>query len=145
MTTMSLHQKIAKAVIAQAEVTQSPLCGLLEGKDVKQVCHTIFASYRASSEGSNKGLRLSDAGLQLMKAFFKCYDVPLAPGYKQKLPHLIYMDRVSRMPYWMNDKYCAMFDSELAMMLRLAEGRIQDLIDSRFRLTSSEDYLNPDM
>jgi hypothetical protein len=133
---MNQHQKIAEALITQATVTQSPLVSLLEGKDPQQACYVIFASYRGAANQS-KGFRLSDEGLQLMKAFFKCYDVELAPGYRGKLSHLLYMDRVARMPYWMNDKYCSLFDSELAMMLRLAEGRIQDLIDSRFRLTSS--------
>lgn len=140
---MNLHQKIAEAVIAQAQAAQSPLMGLLDGKDLQQVCHVIFASYRGAS-GQAKGLRLSDEGLQLMKAFFKCHEIYLTPGYKQKLPHLLYMDRVSKMPYWMNDKYCALFDSELAMMLRLADGRIQDLVDSRFRLNCSDEYMNPD-
>jgi hypothetical protein len=140
---MNLHRKIAEAVIAQATTTQSPLAGMLEGKDPQQACHVIFSSYRGGSDQA-KGMRLSDEGLQLLKAFFKCHDVYLVPGYKQTLPHILYMDRVAKMPYWMNDKYCAMFDSELAMMLRLAEGRIQDLVDSRFRLTSSGGSLTPD-
>lgn len=141
---MNLHQRIAEAIISQAKASQSPLYGMIEDLDLQQVCHKLFSSYRGAS-GAPRGLRLSDEGLQLMKAFFKCYDVNLPPGYRTKLPHLIYMDRVSQMPYWMNEKYCALFDSELAMMLKLAEGRIQDLIESRFRLTSSDNTLNPDL
>lgn len=139
---MNLHRTIAEALVKQAKDSQSPLFGMLEGKDTHQVCHTIFVSYR-SSGGQGRGLRLSDEGLQLMKAFFKCYDVSLTPGYKLSLPHLLYLDRIAEMPYWVSDKHCALFDSDLAMMLRLTEGKIQDLVESRFRLNSSDNYLNP--
>lgn len=139
----TIHQKIAELLVQQADQTQSPLKGLLEDKDPQQVCHLIFASYRGNSELA-KGMRLSDEGLQLMKAFFKSYEVKLIGGYKITAPHLIYLDRVNRMPYWLNNEYATFFDSELAMMLKLVDGSIQGLIESRFRLTSSENYLNPD-
>lgn len=141
---MTIHQKIAEALVIQADAKSSPLKSLLDGKTVQQVCHLIFMNYREGDGRTVKGLRLSDTGLQLMKAFFQCHDVTLTPGYRITAPHLIYMDRVNRMPYWFNSSYCAMFDSELAMMLKLADGKIQSLIDMRYRLVSSDSTLNPD-
>lgn len=141
---MTIHQKIAEALIKQAEAKSSPLKNLLDGKSIQQVCHLIFMNYREGNGKQIKGLRLSDVGLQLMKAFFQVNDVMLTPGYKITAPHLIYMDRVNRMPYWLNNSYCAMFDSDLAMMLKLADGKIQGLIDMRYRLVSSGSSLNPD-
>lgn len=140
-----MHQKIAELLVQQAKSSGSPLLSLLEGKDIQEVCFTIFQTYRGSAGRSAKGMRLSDVGLQLMKAFFKCYEVKLAPAYKISSPHLIYLDRVNKMPYWLNSSYCCMFDSELAMMLRLADGDIQTLIESRFRLSSGDDTLNADL
>jgi hypothetical protein len=140
---MSLQQKIAKIVVDQTRSSGSPQWGLLDGRTTQEVCYLLFSSYRG--EGTTaKGLRLSDTGLQLMRACFKSYEIQLAYETKLKLPHILYMERVTKMPYWMNHKICVLFDSELAMMLRLVEGRIQDLIDTRFRLTAIDNSLNTD-
>jgi hypothetical protein len=135
---MSVHHKIAALIIELAEKQQHPLRTLITGETPSDACHQIFSSYRGGAT-SGKGLRLSDVGLQLMKTFFKCYEIPLPGGYKITAPHLIYLDRIAEMPYWLNHQYISVFDSDLAMMLRLMDGNLQSLVDSRYRLDTSDD------
>lgn len=141
---MNLQQRIAQILLAQATAQEHPLKSLIEGQTINQICHTIFHSYRGNTQGA-RGLRLSDLGLQLMKTFFKSHEVKLVGGYEVTLPHLLYLDRVSTMPYWLNDDHMCTFDSDLAMMLVLGDGCIQNLIDTRYRLVSSGDSLNADI
>ena len=138
---MTIQYKIAQALITQA--ANNPLNTMLDGKTVQQVCHFIFHSFRGN-EQSAKGMRLSDIGLNLLKAFFKSHTINLPAGYVVTYPHLIYLDRVSAMPYWIDDKCLTTFDSELGMMLRLVDDNIQSLIDSRFRLTSGSNKIIKD-
>ncbi len=144
MTT--IHQKISELLVKSTSDSGHPLKSLLDGKSIQQVCHLVFMSYRENG-GSSKGLRLSDSGLQLMRACFKSIDIPFTPQiYRREMPlaHILYLDRVSNMPYWVDRRLLCTFDSDLAMMLRLGDGLIQTLIDSRFRLVSSDNTLNSD-
>lgn len=138
---MTIQSKIASILMTQAIETDNPLKSILDGLTIQEVCYLIFHSYRGTAV-SAKGMRLTDMGLNLLKTFFKCYDIDLKPGYQLKLPHLLYLDRVSTMPYWIDNSYCAMFDSELGMMFKLTEGDIVALIESRFRLTGIKGIIN---
>jgi hypothetical protein len=132
---MSIQTDIASILVQQATITENPLKSMVDGLSIQEVCYLIFHSYRGNDK-SAKGMRLSDMGLNLLKAFFKCNNVKMPGGTKITLPHLLYLDRVSQMPYWVSDEYLAIFDTELGMMLTLAAGNLNHLIDSRFRLTS---------
>lgn len=131
---MTIQAQIADLLLQQAILVDSPLKSLLTGKDTQQVCYMIFHSYRGN-EKTARGLRLSDVGLNLLKAFFKCYNINMSPGYKIKMPHLIYLDRVCKMPYWISNEYLAIFDTELGMMLKMSDGNLDTLIEARFRLS----------
>lgn len=135
---MSIHHKITSLIIEMAEKQKHPLRTLITAPTPGEACHQIFSNYRGG-DALGKGLRLSDVGLQLMKTFFKCYEIALPGGYRVTMPHLLYLDRTAEMPYWLNHQYISVFDSDLAMMLRLVDGSIQGLIDSRYRLDSSDE------
>lgn len=133
--TMSIQTDIAQILVKQASLTENPLKSMVDGLSIQEVCYLIFHSYRGNDKQA-KGMRLSDMGLNLLKAFFKCKNIKMPGGSKITLPQLLYLDRVSTMPYWVSDEYIAIFDTELGMMLALAEGNLNFLIESRFRLTS---------
>jgi hypothetical protein len=141
---MTIQAKIAELLVAQSLATDSPLKNMIVGKDTQEICQLIFKNYRGDP-CSAKGLKLSEVGLQLMKSFFKGYDIPMAEGYKVKLPHLLYLDRVSTLPYFINNKMFTTFDSDLAMMLRLSDGKIETLIEAKYRLQFDKNSFLPDL
>ena len=140
---MSIQTNIASILVQQATLTDNPLKSMVEGLSIQEVCYLIFHSYRGN-ETSAKGMRLSDVGLNLLKSFFKSSNIKLPGGSKITLPQLLYLDRVSQMPYWISDAHITIFDTELGMMLKLVEGNLNALIDSRFRLTSGSSKIIKD-
>lgn len=131
---MSLQIRIAELLLKQVEESGFAGAVMVQGKDPMEICSLIFSNFRGSTRSNSKGMRLSDLGHSLMKSLFKSYSIDLAPGYRLRSPHIIYLDRVSFMPYWVSDKHITLFDAELAMMLRLSDCDIGTLMDSRFRL-----------
>jgi hypothetical protein len=145
---MTIQVKIADLLIAQFTESDNPLKAMIEGKTTQEVCQLIFISFRGA-QGTAKGLKLSDVGLQLLKTCVQSYDIFLGEGAKVKLPHLLYLDRISKLPYYIDNKspikkVLTTFDSELAMMLKLADGKIDTLIETRFRLQYDGTRILPD-
>jgi hypothetical protein len=130
----TVQTRIAELLIKHATEQNHPLRSFTDGKSPQEVCYLIFHSYRGN-ERSARGWRLSEVGLQLLKTFFKCYHIQMPAGYAVKLPHLLYLDRVSSMPYWLSDKDLTVFDTELGAMLKMCDGSLDLLIETRFRLT----------
>lgn len=130
----TIQTRIAELLIKHATDDNHPFKSLIDGKTSQEVCYLIFHSYRGN-EAAARGLRLSDVGLNLLKTFFKCYHILMPNGYVVKLPHLLYLDRVSAMPYWLSDTDLTVFDTELGVMLKMSDGSLERLIESRFRLT----------
>ena len=130
----TVQTRIAELLIQHATEQNHPLRSFTDGKTAQEVCYLIFHSYRGN-ENSARGLRLSEVGLQLLKTFFKCYHIAMPAGYAIKLPHLLYLDRVSTMPYWLSDTDLTVFDTELGVMLKMSDGSLERLIETRFRLT----------
>jgi hypothetical protein len=149
---MTIQIKIAELLVAQFNASGNPLKSIIDGKTTREICQLIFASYRGTLN-SVKGLRLSDEGLQLMKCHIQAYNVNLGESYRIKLPHLLYLERVSKLPYHLQnantmalgEKVFTTFDSELAMMLKLADGKIDTLIETRFRLQFDKTSILPDL
>jgi hypothetical protein len=149
---MNIQNQIAELLVKQFTESGNPLKSMIDGLSTREICQLIFASYRGSS-GEAKGLRLSDEGLQLMKCHIQAYNVNLGEAYRMKLPHLLYLERVSKLPYHilnantmaLGEKVFTTFDSELAMMLKLADGKIDTLIETRFRLQFDKTSILPDL
>lgn len=139
----TIQSLIANELIRHATEQEHPLRSLIDGMTAQEVCYLIFHSYRGN-EQSARGMRLSEVGLQLLKTFFKCYHVQMPAGYAVKLPHLLYLDRVSKMPYWLSDKDITLFDTELGVMLKMADGSLDGLIETRFRLQMNGNQLIKD-
>jgi hypothetical protein len=134
---------IADELIRHATEQEHPLRSFVDGLTTQEVCYLIFHSYRGN-ENAARGLRLSEVGLNLLKSFFKSYHVQMPAGYAIKLPHLLYLDRVSKMPYWLSDKDLTLFDTELGAMLKMTDGSLDNLIEARFRLVSDSKQIIKD-
>lgn len=149
---MTIQIKIAELLVAQFNESGNPLKSLIDGKTTREICQLIFVNYRGTLD-SIKGLRLSDVGLQLMLCHIQAYRVNLGEAYCVKLPHLLYLERVSKLPYFLpeakplslGEKVFTSFDGELAMMLKLADGKIDTLIETRFRLQFDKSSILPDL
>jgi hypothetical protein len=149
---MTIQTKIAELLVAQFNESGNPLKSIIDGKTTHEICQLIFVNYRGTLD-SIKGLRLSDTGLQLMQCHIQAYHVNLGEAYRVKLQHLLYLERVSKLPYHLQDskvlslgdKFFITFDGELAMMLKLADGKIDTLIETRFRLQFDKTSILPDL
>lgn len=146
---MTIQVKIADLLITQLTASNNPLKKMVEGKTMQEVCQLIFINFRGAPGNTAKGLKLSDIGLQLLKTYVQSYDVFLGEGVRVTLPHLLYLDRISILPFYIDNKtskkVLTTFDSDLAMMLKLADGKIDTLIETRFRLQIDGSSLQPDL
>ena len=138
---MSIQIKIAEIIQQKLTEDNHPLLSMINGKTLEDICHQIYYSYRGSGT-STKGFRLSKEGLLLMKTCFKSYDYVIT---KATMPQLLYLDRISTFPYFIDSRHFVTFDSDLAMMMTLCESRIQALIDANFRIKFGQSSFQPDL
>ncbi len=130
---MNRHHQIIELLDQQLKQQGNPLYSLIDGKTTEERCHVVFDNYRVSG-GSGRGWMLSEVGVQLFKTCFKSHTVSMPPGYDVRTPHLIYLDRISKFPYHIAKDVATLFDPEMAMMLRLSDGKIQTLMEGDHRL-----------
>jgi hypothetical protein len=142
---MTIQFQIAELIRSTLTAQNNPLLSMVETLSTEDICKLIFYSFRGTDDNV-KGLRLSNDGLILTKTCFKSYEFPeQGRGTRVKLPHLLYLDRISTFPYFINAKLFVTFDSELAMMLRLSDAKIETLIQAKYRLQFDKDAFLPDL
>ena len=88
----------------------------------------MFSNYRKHDE-DNRGLRLTKFGLQIMKQYFRGFEILMPDGEKLKPSHLLYLDKKSVMPYYCDSAGFTVYDHNLGIKLKLADGKISTLID----------------
>lgn len=93
----------------------------------EQIARMMFVNYRPKSR--NRGLRLTNFGLQFMKGMFQAVEIPMPSGHKMQSRELLYLDKRATMPYYASDERLVVFESDLGIMLRLADGDISTLIE----------------
>lgn len=143
---MTVQYQIAELIRSKLTADNHPLLGMVQMRSTEEICKLVFYSFRGS-DGNVKGLRLSGEGLALTKICFKSYDFPFPalPAKTVKLPHLLYLDRISTFPYYIDGKVFVTFDSDLAMMLKLSDGKLDTLIDAKYRLQFDKSSFVPDL
>lgn len=90
----------------------------------EQIIRRMFSNYRGE-----RGLRLTQFGVQIMRQFFKGYEIKVPEDEKMQPLHLIFLDRRAKMPYYCGDKEIVIYDPVLAVKLRLLDGRISLLLE----------------
>jgi len=103
-----------------------------------QMMRLMFSSVRNDS-GKTRGMRLTNSGLEIMKSCFQFFDVPREAGLDINNNELLYLDRRAKLPYYIDASRVVVFESDLGMLLKLADGSIHTLmqIDSSHRNRNS--------
>ncbi|RYD61688.1 MAG: hypothetical protein EOP83_16435 [Verrucomicrobiaceae bacterium] len=87
----------------------------------------MFSNYRG--KGTNaKGLRLTNAGLQMMIPCFTHYDIPTPGERTAKTGEILYLDRNATLPYFIGAGRIVVFEGTLGMKLKLFGGDILEII-----------------
>lgn len=94
----------------------------LSAMNDEQIARKVFRNYR-----SDRGLRLTNFGLQMMKTCYRSYDVDLI-GEKRTSPELLYLDRNATLPYYLQGDHLILFESDLGIKIKMADGSIGRLI-----------------
>ena len=94
----------------------------------RQLLRMMFQNLRRSAEGT-KGMRLTNAGLTIMRTYFRAFECKMPDDAELALPDLLYLDARARMPYHADKEGFVIFETELGMKLKLAEGRVATLIE----------------
>jgi hypothetical protein len=121
-----VHEKLVSLL---RDATKKDENAVLQGKTDEQIVRMIFGNFRGRDQ-STRGMRLTNFGLQIMKTYFQAYDISRPEGRKIAPLELLYLDRKAKLPYFIKvDGDLVMFDPELGIKLKLADGDIETLID----------------
>jgi hypothetical protein len=131
-----VHRIIIDLLRTYTVADENPLGMTLAGLTDEATVRYVFSNYR-NNGGRAKGLQLTETGLQLMKCYFKAYEIKTPESHSiastfARLPkarHLAYLDRHATLPYFCNAEYVTLFEISLGTKLKLAGGDIQILID----------------
>jgi hypothetical protein len=93
------------------------------------LCRAIFSNYREGAPGEGRGLRLSAIGLSTFQLFFQSWEVHLPEDYIVKSRHVLYLDNITTMPWYLDGPQLILFESELAMRAKLV-GDLDSLISA---------------
>jgi hypothetical protein len=93
----------------------------------EQVVRQMFSNYRGRDEKA-RGLRLTNIGLEMMKSYFHYYEIKLAEGRRVAPNEILYLDRRATLPYFYSNEKIVVFETELGVKLKLADGEIATLI-----------------
>jgi hypothetical protein len=95
----------------------------------EQIVRLMFQNYRGRDRDA-RGLRLTNHGLEIMRTFFQAYEIEAFEGRRPGSLELIYLDRRAKLPYHIRENgNLVMFDPELGIKLKLADGDIRTLIE----------------
>lgn len=128
---MSVHKQLVQFIKENAEKDNNPLVVALEECDEYQVYRKIFKNYR--NIGIQKGFELTWLGFNIFKLYFSVYEVIIPVEEKIRAYDILYLDKKAKLPYYIQRdgddglKKVLTFDGQLALMLKLADGRISNL------------------
>lgn len=123
----TIHTAVLAYIRESAQGEQSDMAATFAAKDDAALVRMMFSSYRGKD--SPRGLRLSQFGLNVMKKYFRGYEIPMAEGEKLQASHLLYLDAKATMPYYCDAKGFVIYDQALGTKLKLAGGRVAVLIE----------------
>lgn len=90
-----------------------------------QLIRMMFSNYRGTSQ---RGMRLTRLGLELMLGCFQAFDVKLSGRDQINSQEILYLDRKARLPYYLSLERIVLFESGLGMLVKLADGDLSTLI-----------------
>ncbi len=100
---------------------------MLHGKTDEQIVRMMFSNFRGR-DSQSRGLRLTNFGMQVMITYFQAYEIER--DGKPSAMELVYLDNKARLPYHVDPEgKMVMFDPELGIKLKLADGDITTLME----------------
>jgi hypothetical protein len=113
------------AIILQVlrEAADPLLTSLLDRPD-EQIIHRMFSNHRGE-----RGVRLTKFGNEIMRHYFRSYEIRLPQDEEIKPRHLIFLDEHMALPYFLDTQCIVVFDDELGVKLRLVDGRLSILVN----------------
>lgn len=94
----------------------------------EQFVRLMFSNYRGRDEKA-RGLRLTNIGLEMMKSYFHFYEIRLPEGRRVASNEILYLDRRATLPYYYSHEKIVVFETDLGLKLKLADGEIATLIE----------------
>ena len=134
MSSRSVHHSILQCIREAAKADSGDIAGRISNLTDEVLLRMMFVNYRAGG-GAGRGLRLTNFGLQIMRRYFKGYEVSApegilrAPGQTLSAAHLLYLDSRATMPYHCSPKGFVMYEQDLGIHLTLADGNLDTLIE----------------
>ena len=121
-----VHAMVLKQIRADLAASDSKAAASLQELSDDQLIRMMFSNYRGTSQ---RGMRLTRLGLELMLGCFQAFDIKLTPARQQiNSQEILYLDRKARLPYYLSLERIVLFESALGMMVKLADGDLSTLI-----------------
>lgn len=123
-----IHTSLLNHIKASLAAEANPVIGkMIDGKSDEQIVRMMFSNFRGR-DSQARGLRLTNFGVTVMRGYFQAYEIERE---KKVAPmELVYLDNKARLPYWVDDGgNVVMFDPELGIKLKLADGDIAILME----------------
>jgi hypothetical protein len=114
---------VHKAILSFLRETNDPKLTTLIALPDAQLVHRMFSNHRGQ-----RGVRLTRFGLQIMQGYFEAYTIKVPEDEVLKPMHLIFLDDHAALPYYFDADQIVVFDTELAIKLRLVNGRLSVLV-----------------
>lgn len=124
---MSQHLQVVQALRKAYKAKPHPVAVVIDDNDDMGLVRLLFKNFRGGNEGENRGLALTNGGLAIMQLYFRSYTINMPDDYVPQSKHLLYMDRLASMPWYLDRENLILFEPELAMRAKLA-GDIETLI-----------------
>lgn len=115
----SVHAAIIEFLREADDPKLRPLLAL---PDV-QIIHRMFSNHRGQ-----RGVRLTNFGLQIMESYFQSYSISVPKDEVIKPSHLMFLDQRATLPYYCDQGKIVVFDGELGVKLKLVDGRLSTLV-----------------
>lgn len=101
----------------------------LKNLEDDKLVRMIFFNFRGGSKENARGLRLTNFGLQILQGIFQFVEIKFPEGHKLNIPEILYFDHRASLPYYISDDHVVVFEAELGMKLKLADGDVDTLMD----------------
>ena len=74
------------------------------------------------------GLRLTEFGVEIMQRHFQSCRIAIAEQELERPAHLMFLDTMAKLPYFVGDDFLITYDHIMALRLRLVEGYLSILV-----------------
>lgn len=105
------------------------MTNLLTGLDDDQIIRVMFLTTRGRG-AAMRGLRLTRNGLEIMQALFASHSIQTKRTREVSVREILYLERRTSKPYFIDRDHVVLFDEEFALLLRMVDGDIAELMSN---------------